>query len=424
MRDIKKLISSYDRFVPHSLLDLLKKGDITEIKLGDQVEQNITVLFTDIRDFTTLSEGLTPQENFNFINSYLSQMEPLISVNNGIVDKYIGDAIMAIFPNSPDDAYRCSLQMLKQLHIYNEGRKRAGYQDVRIGIGLNTGMAMIGTVGGYNRMDGTVISDTVNLSSRIESLTKVYGLSLLIGENTYHALSPAYKEWARFVDRVLVKGKFKPQSIYEVFAGDDETVRNLKVSTKKVFEEALAHFHYKHVKEAKQMLEQCLEVNPNDSTAQTYLKRCNVYLETGQHIGSSELQDRISWGRRFLLNHDVIDQQHHELVDLSLALIEAIEKSHPEDEIQKLIARIVDLAHEHFFTEEELLKKVDYPHFGYHKQQHDMFISTFSSIVEELSDPTLSRIFRVFKVQIFLIDWLVNHTLKEDRSFKKYIDVE
>jgi len=424
MKDTRKLISSYDRFVPHSLLDLLNKEDITDIKLGDQVEMNITVLFTDIRDFTTLSEGLTPQENFNFINSYLSQMEPLISVNNGIVDKYIGDAIMAIFPDSPNDAYRCSLQMLTQLHIYNEGRRRAGYQDVRIGIGLNTGLAMIGTVGGYNRMDATVISDTVNLSSRIESLTKVYGLSLLIAENTYHALSLEYKEWTRFVDRVLVKGKFKPQSIYEVFAGDDKTTRALKVSTKKMFEEALANFHYKNIDEAKSLLEACLKINKNDSTARTYLERCHTYLETGQHIGSSELQDRITWGKRFLLNHDVIDQQHHDLVDLSLTLIESIESSRPEDVIKTLIGKIVELAKRHFLTEEGLLKKVDYPHFVYHKQQHDLFISTFSSIVEELSDPTLSRIFRVFKVQIFLIDWLVNHTLKEDRNFKKYIDAE
>lgn len=242
LKGIKKLISSYDRFVPHKLLDLLKKKDITEIKLGDQVEQQLTILFTDIRGFTTLSEELTPQENFNFINSYLSQMEPLISVNNGIVDKYIGDAIMAIFPDSPDDAFACSLQMLKQLRHYSEGRARAGYGEIRIGIGLNTGLAMIGTVGGYNRMDGTVISDAVNLCARIESLTKRYGLDLMVGESTYHSLSRENKRHTRIIDRVLVKGKYKPQSIYEVFAEDRSSTRKKKLETKAVFEEALANF--------------------------------------------------------------------------------------------------------------------------------------------------------------------------------------
>jgi class 3 adenylate cyclase len=271
MIDLKKTISAYDRFVPHRLLQLLGKKDITKIKLGDNVEKKITILFSDIRDFTTLSESLTPQENFNFINTYLCQMDPIISSNNGVVGNFIGDAIMAIFPEGTEDAYKCSLSMLKQLRVYNEGRIRAGYQPIRIGIGLNTGLAMIGTVGGHNRMDGTVISDAVNLCSRIESLTKVYKIQLLIGEDTYNDLSPERKKYTRFVDRVLVKGKLKQQSIYEVFEIDDEHVRKHKRNSKDVFEEALANYHYGEIDVAKRLLEECLSRNVNDEPIKIYL---------------------------------------------------------------------------------------------------------------------------------------------------------
>ena len=132
MDDIKQLINAYNRFVPHKLIDLLGKENIYDVKLGDQIEKDITILFSDIRDFTNLSEALTPQENFNFINSYLSQIEPLITVNDGIVDKFIGDAIMAIFPVSANDAYTCSIHILNQLKHYNEGRKRAGYSPIKL----------------------------------------------------------------------------------------------------------------------------------------------------------------------------------------------------------------------------------------------------------------------------------------------------
>lgn len=422
MKDIKKLISSYDRFVPYKLLELLNKKDITDIKLGDQVEQKITILFTDIRGFTSLSERLTPQENFNFINSYLSQMEPLISVNNGIVDKFIGDAIMAIFPTSADDALECSLQMLKQLEQYNEGRKRAGYEDIRIGIGLNTGLAMIGTVGGYNRMDATVISDAVNLCSRIESLTKLYGPNLLVGENTYHAFNNENKKFTRFIDRVLVKGKDKAQSIYEVFAGDCPESIVKKLETKKTFEEALAHFHYKNIKTANRLLKKCLSINKMDSTAQIYLKRCQNFLENGIYEGSSQMSNRVSWGKHFVLGHDIIDRQHHELVDASIALIEIIEAGASRDETEYHITATKKLVKNHFLTEETIIKDTDYPLFEYHKQEHDAFLSHLSFFKKEIVDADISKIFKMFKVQVFLLDWIVNHTLKEDKNYRKYLD--
>lgn len=421
MTDIKNIISSYDRFVPYKLLALLNKKDITDIKLGDQVERSLTILFSDIRGFTSLSERLTPQENFNFINSYFSQMEPLISVNNGILDKFIGDAIMAIFPTSPDDAFNCALQMLKQLAQYNEGRKRAGYEPVRIGIGLNTGLAMIGTVGGYNRMDGTVISDAVNLCARIESLTKTYGVDLLVGESTYYGLTSEHKKQARFVDRVLVKGKYKAQSIYEIFAGDAVSSKRKKLETKKLFEEALAHFHYENIDTAKHLLKKCLKINEADIPARIYLKRCEKFIENGICEGSSRMSDRVAWGKHFVLDHDIIDRQHHELVDAFINLIEMIEAGETKEKTENRIAAIEKMAEDHFQTEENIFKDTDYPLFEYHKQQHDAFLSYLPFVKAEILDRNVSETVRMFKAQVFLLDWLVTHTLKEDKNYRKYL---
>ena len=138
---------------------------------------------------------------------------------------------------------------------------------------------MIGTFGGYNRMNGTVISDAVNLCSRIESLTKIYGVDFLVGESTYYELSNENKKFTRFIDRVLVKGKYKAQSIYEIFSADASPSRIKKFETKKIFEEALAHYHYKNIETAMGLLKQCLRMNEKDIPARIYLKRCENYLK-------------------------------------------------------------------------------------------------------------------------------------------------
>jgi hemerythrin len=151
-RELQSLISSYDKFIPDRIIDLLGKSGVSEINPGDQIELHLTILFSDIRGFTTISESLSPKETFDFINSYFYQMDTLINKNNGIIDKYIGDAIMALFPTNADDALKCSLLMLKQLEHYNETRKKSGYQAISIGIGLNTGISMLGIIGGSNSL--------------------------------------------------------------------------------------------------------------------------------------------------------------------------------------------------------------------------------------------------------------------------------
>ena len=181
--DLKDTNISIERFVPQAFLAIVGKPSIVEVELGDNKRRNMTILFSDIRNFTTLSEAMTPDENFAFINAYLERMGPVIRDHNGFIDKYIGDAIMALF-ESADDAVRAGLGMLETLEAFNAERRAAGQEPIGIGVGINTGTLMMGTIGEKHRMDGTVISDAVNLASRIESLTKTYHVGLLVSQYT------------------------------------------------------------------------------------------------------------------------------------------------------------------------------------------------------------------------------------------------
>ena len=268
----EKLTDAYGRFVPHEFLHFLGYESILEVKLGDQVQKEMSVLFSDIRDFTSLSETMTPAENFQFINAYLSRMEPAITQNFGFIDKYIGDAIMALFDGSADDAVKAGIAMLKELYEYNISRNRPDCPPLQIGIGINTGSLMLGTVGGQSRMDSTVISDAVNLASRVENLTKEYGVSMLITHNTFIELNDIYD--LRLIDRVTVKGKSQMVTVYEVFAADPPELRQKKLETKTLFEQALVLYNSDRCVEATRFFSGCLQINPTDNVAQIYMQRC------------------------------------------------------------------------------------------------------------------------------------------------------
>ncbi|MGC8764571.1 MAG: adenylate/guanylate cyclase domain-containing protein [Brevinematia bacterium] len=190
----------------------------------------MTILFSDIRSFTSLSESMTPEENFKFINSYLKRVGPEIRNNNGFIDKYIGDAIMALFPQKVDDALNAaiSISMRYKLIEYNQHRKNSNYRPIDIGIGIHDRKLMLGTVGEEKRMEGTVISDAVNLASRLEGLTKLYGVGIIISNYSLERVENKEKYLYRFLDKVCVKGKSTPVEIYEIYNADDDKQKKLK----------------------------------------------------------------------------------------------------------------------------------------------------------------------------------------------------
>jgi len=269
-----RLYDASKRFVPNQFLSFLEKKSIIDVKLGDQVEREMTVMFSDIRGFTTISEQMTPGENFAFINEYLGYMEPQIQKHGGFIDKYIGDAIMALFPHSADDAVKGAIAMLEELKIYNLYRQQKNLNPMRIGIGLHTGKLILGTVGGFGRMDGTVIGDAVNLSSRVEGLTKTYGAQLLITNQTFARLDNPLEYDLRFLGLVKAKGKTKAVSLFEIFSADAPELRAAKRATKEKFERAVILFYRKSFVEAGRLFQECVAEGCGDRTAFSYLERC------------------------------------------------------------------------------------------------------------------------------------------------------
>lgn len=278
---INRLNESYFRFVPRQFLDMLGKEAITDIRLGDQVEKEMSVLFTDIRDFTSLSEAMTLQENFDFINNYLGLMEPVISRNNGFIDKYMGDSIMALFGGKAENAVNAAIEMRQTLNDYNQIRESEGKPPINMGVGIHTGDLMLGVVGGHGRMEGTVISDAVNLASRLEGLTKIYHSSVIISQDTLIKLDDPFRYSYRFLDIVKVKGKKESVYIFEILDGESDQEKNLRLKTKTAFNQGLELYRSKKFDEATECFKTVVEGNPSDGAARLYLQRCLYNIQQG-----------------------------------------------------------------------------------------------------------------------------------------------
>lgn len=403
---------AYGRFVPHQFLELLGRPSIVDVQLGDHVEKELTLFFSDIREFTTLSESILPAENFRFINSYLSVMEPVVASNQGIIDKYIGDGIMALFPGSADHGVRAGIDMLRQLVSYNAGRARAGYIPIRIGIGINTGLVMMGTVGGHNRMDSTVIGDAVNLASRLEGLTKNYGVPLVISEHTYHSLENKDDYCIRFLDRLRVKGRYQAQSVYEVFDADPEPLWLAKKQTLARFEEALAYFHMGHPERALPLLEECVHVAPDDKAAQLYLERCQNAGRTGILECTGESVTEVRWRDEYSVSIGEFDAQHKELLSRIGELLQQVGQG--DDQVPVTLDALGEFIGQHFATEENLMGRYDYPFRGEHTRQHQTFLRSLEQLKSEVLDPSRDRLYLLFRIQLLLVDWQINHTTKSD----------
>ncbi len=278
---LESLLKAYGRFVPHDFLRFLKKESIVDVRLGDQVQQEMTVLFSDIRSFTALSEKMSPAENFNFINSFLGRIGPEIRGHGGFIDKYIGDAIMALFPHKPDDAVRAAVAMRRRLAEYNGHRRSSGYVPIEVGIGIHTGTLMLGTVGEQERMDGSVISDAVNLASRLEALTRLYGGTILVTGYTLSQLFDPREFHHRFLDRVRVRGRSEAVLIYEIFDGDPPGLFEQKEAGRAEWSRALGLYYDRQFKEAYRILYSLRRRDSRDPSLDLYLRRCLKLIKSG-----------------------------------------------------------------------------------------------------------------------------------------------
>jgi predicted ATPase/class 3 adenylate cyclase len=325
---LKKINQAYERFVPREFLQLLEKKSILDVELGQFIQRQMTVLFCDIRDFTTLSEEMNPEENFRFINSFLRRMEPAISGNKGFIDKYIGDAIMALFSERADDALLAAIEMRANLSAYNLHREKSDYHQIRIGIGINTGDLMLGTIGGRSRMDGTVISDAVNLAARIESLTKTFHTPILVSEYLVEKLQNKNQFYLREIDRVKVKGKEKSITIYECFNCDKLEIIDKKLSSMDNYNRGLSAFKEGNFSEALEFFNHCQKQCPEDPIPVIYINRCNKLLSSKKGERNNENY----------LYEDILNNKKVLIVDDNTAILEFMAKMFSKKQYEVVLA--------------------------------------------------------------------------------------
>ena len=279
--NLHRIHQTTHKFVPTEFIRSLGRKDINDVHLGDHVEEEVTVLFSDIRDYTTLSEEMSPTDNFRFVNSYVGRMGPIIQQNNGFVNQYLGDGIMAIFMHEIEDALQAAINMQHHLQMYNEARKIKHRIPIRMGIGMHTGPLIMGIIGDHSRLEASTISDTVNTSSRMETLTKYFNAQILLSESTLQQLQHASRYNYRYLGPVRVKGKKYPVGVYECFDGDPEEILELKHKTKALFDEGMAYYLNKSFEQAVLSFQEVLRIFPEDTAAQLFRSRATQYRVAG-----------------------------------------------------------------------------------------------------------------------------------------------
>jgi class 3 adenylate cyclase len=272
-RNVTKVLA---RFVPPQFQELIAPGrSLSSGLIGDADLRCISIIFSDIRNFTTMTERMYVKEVMKFVNTYLAFALPAIEAYDGFVDKFLGDGIMAIFAHSDvrlqaTSAIRAALKVQHDLDFMAE----CGFRLVETGIGINTGRTIIGFVGTETRMSPTVLGDAVNLAARTEALCKVYGARVLITQNTLSQLASPTEFSLRLVDNVRVKGKAQPCKIYEVIDADPDAVRAAKMNALPAYNAAMDLVMAGKFTEALEQFHVCLKMTPDDKPTTIWTIRC------------------------------------------------------------------------------------------------------------------------------------------------------
>lgn len=273
LESLKVYSEACERFVPGEFLKLLAKDSLVGVHLGDHVQREMAVLFADIRSFTSISERMSPEQTFTFLNEYLHRTGPLIREHGGFIDKYIGDAVMSLFPNSPDDALRAAIALQHEVRLFNRYLDEQGIAPITVGVGVHHGELMLGTIGERGRMETTVISDAVNVASRLETATKQYGCSILLSRQTVTMLSEPHRFMLRPLGCVQMRGKALGVEIYECYDADPADLAWHKRTTEQHFARARGAFEAGDPI-AYEEFRAILAGNQRDGAAAYFVQRC------------------------------------------------------------------------------------------------------------------------------------------------------
>jgi adenylate cyclase len=273
---ISRFTNALGRFVPHELTRLLGKPSIIDVSLGDHIQRDMAILFSDLRSFTTLSERLTPEEAFQFLNNYLEEIGPITRAHNGYIDKYVGDAILAIFPGGADDALQAAIDMQTKVDEFNLRREEAGELGIQVGIGVHAGPLILGVIGERERMEGTVVADCVNLASRLENLCKEFGVRIVTTEECLATTKDPGRYATRRLGTLPVRGKSHRVPAYEVFDCDAPDVQARKLATRDSLAHGLECLAAGELEEATHEFRLVVEALPDDPVALDYLAQATT----------------------------------------------------------------------------------------------------------------------------------------------------
>ena len=257
------LTRAFARFVPQQLLELLG-SDAASAKLGDQIQREMTVMFVDLRSFTTRAEMEGPAATYEFLNKFFAEIVPEIQVCGGVVDKYLGDGLMALFPESPAQAVNAGLGVIAKASLLGTG----------VGVGIHTGPVILGLVGAVGRMESTVVSDAVNIAARIERLTRRFHTELLVSAVVAAQLPSALQQETRPLGRYMVPGKRQAVEVFEVFAGDPAPLRMYKRMTRETVAAAVEQMNQGAFDEASAGLVGLFDACPEDHVLVALVDEC------------------------------------------------------------------------------------------------------------------------------------------------------
>ncbi len=275
--NLHRIHRSTGKFVPFEFLRAVGRDTITDVRLGDHTHKDVTVFFSDMRDFTSLSEQMTPEQNFQFINQYVGAMGPIVRRHQGFINQYQGDGIMAIFPKQFDHALTAAIEMQRKVQEMN----LTAAHPLRVGMGMHAGPLVMGIIGDAQRNEPTTIADTVNAASRMEGLTKRYGAQIILTANCLESLEDPSLFHFRFLGKVQVKGKKVAMATYECFDGDLPQVREGKIASQQAFEEGMEKFSAGEFADATAIFNRIAKDNPGDKVAEYFKHRSATYTIKG-----------------------------------------------------------------------------------------------------------------------------------------------
>ena len=273
---VKQTNLEAQKFIPKQFLKFLGKGSITELELGNQVQKKATTLFCDLLSSTSVSRTLSLEENFNFINSYLNVISPLVRKYDGFVDKYMGDGILAVFPRA-ERAIDCAHAIIRAIEVKNKSQKDLPKVDTKIAI--NTGDIIFGIVGEEERKAPTVISDVVNLASKIEEINKFMGTKVVFSKQTLNELPEKYDLQYRYIGSLTINGENSSLPLFESLDIYPKEVREKLYRLKNKFENAVREYNDGQFKSALRNFQEILKYIPDDKPSYVYFNKANEKLK-------------------------------------------------------------------------------------------------------------------------------------------------